>query len=259
MRNIMIFGGTTEGRRLAEFCAANPIKAYISVTSDYGVNLLPESEYLTLLCDKMDAAGMERFFISHAITHVIDATHPFAKEVTENVKQVCDALGISYFRVIREQEEELRGIRYFDNLDMLTDYLDGTAGRIFITTGSKEAAAFCRLKDFESRCVLRVLDVPEIVGRLKQMGYCGEQIISVRGPFSVEENISHFEKYHARYLVTKDSGNAGGFMEKLEAAKACGLEALVLRRQPEQGYKVEQIYDWLAEGKMGKKTGEAYG
>lgn len=250
----MIFGGTTEGRELARFCADNQIKAYVSVTSDYGAKLLPKSAYLTLSCDSMDAAAMERFFVRHAITHVIDATHPFAKEVTENAKQVCEAMHILYYRVVRQQEAELPWVRYFDTLDALTDYLDRTPGRIFIATGSKEAAAFCRLDDYKSRCVFRVLDVPEMAGRLQQMGYCKEQIISARGPFSVEENISHFERYHARYLVTKDSGSTGGFMEKLEAAKACGMEALVLRRQREQGYTTEQMCDWLASG----KTGEEY-
>lgn len=247
MRNVIIFGGTTEGRELAEFCAANQIKAYISVTSDYGVNLLPKSEYVIPLCERMDVPCMKGFFARKKITHVIDATHPFALKVTQNVRQVCEDLHIPCFRVIREQVEESGEVRYFDDLPSLILYLEQTKGRIFITTGSKEAEAFCGLKDYESRCVLRVLDVPELLERLLQMGYREEQILSLRGPFSVEENIRHYEKYAARYLVTKDSGNAGGFLEKLEAAKTCGMEILVLRRQQEQGYTVDQMCNWLRE------------
>lgn len=245
MKNIMIFGGTTEGRLLAEFCGANGIKVYISVTSEYGVCLLPESEYVTVLCDRMDAEQMALFLTDHAVTHVIDATHPFAVEATKNIKQACAAMDISYFRVIREQEPELSGVKYFDVLAALIDYLNQTEGRIFITTGSKEAAAFCNLTEYESRCVLRVLDVPVIVDSIKQMGYRQEQIIALRGPFSVEENITHFRKYDVRYLVTKDSGSAGGFMEKAEAARECGIECLVLKRQEEHGYTLEQIYHLL--------------
>lgn len=256
MRRIMILGGTTEGRKLAELCAAGGINAYISVTSDYGARLLPASEYITVICKRMDADRMEALFSGYGITHVIDATHPFALEVTENARQVCKKLCIPYFRIVREQEAEAPGVTYFDDLPAIMAYLEKTAGRIFITTGSKEAAAFCRLKDFNDRCVFRVLDVPEVVERIIQMGYQREQVIALRGPFSVEENISQFRAHHVRYLVTKDSGDAGGFPEKRKAADICGMEVLVLRRHREQGYTLEQIYDFLRQDQI--ETGAGY-
>ena len=246
-KHIMIFGGTTEGRLLAEFCDANQIHAYISVTSEYGAGLLPESDYVTVLCDRMNDGQMAHFFVDHVMTHVIDATHPYALEATKNIRQACEKLDIPYLRVVREQEKEVAGVLYFDDMPSLIEYLNQHKGGIFITTGSKEAASFCEIENYESRCVLRVLDVPTIVDDIEQMGYRRERIIAGRGPFLLEENIRHFKSYDVRYLVTKDSGSAGGFTEKLEAAKVCGMECLVLRRQQEQGYTLEHIQDILTE------------
>ena len=77
--NIIIFGGTTEGRLLSEYAAELKQHVYVSVTTDYGEQLLKESEYLHVLKDRMDVHKMEKFFAGNGIQIIIDATHPFAK------------------------------------------------------------------------------------------------------------------------------------------------------------------------------------
>ena len=249
MNKILIFGGTTEGRQLAEYCQENQIEAYVSVTSAYGAGLLPVSPYVHVVCARLDCKEMQGLMTAQQITCVIDATHPYAVEATANIVRACGEQNIPYYRVVREADADVpdsaADLLWFDTLQELTAYLAGTDGQIFVTTGSKEMQAFCVLADYGARVTLRVLDVPEIVSMALKMGYDAAHVIARRGPFSVEDNVAQFRQSHARYLVTKDGGAAGGFPEKLQAAKQCGMQVLVLRRQKETGYSVSQIFELL--------------
>lgn len=243
--NIIIFGGTTEGRLLAEFCVSQGIRAYVSVISDYGADLLPDSALLYVRRQAMTQEEMEAFFRQNEISMVIDATHPYAAEVTANILHACENAGITRYRVVRNQEETSAHARYFDTMAQLVAYLEQTSGGIFVTTGSKELSAFLKLPDYAARCTVRVLDAERIVMACQALGYLKEQIIALRGPFSVEENIAHFKQSGAKYLVTKESGSAGGFGEKLRAAKACGMEVLILKRTAETGVSLGEMCDIL--------------
>ena len=130
--------------------------------------------------------------------------------------------------------------RYFDNAKLLTDYLNTKDGNILITTGSKELFVFCSVKNYADRCAVRVLCIDTIVDECLKLGYKKENIISEKGPFTVEQNISHLSCYNAKYLVTKDSGATGGFYEKTKAAKKYGAELLVIKRPVENGITLEK-------------------
>ncbi len=73
------------------------------------------------------------------------------------------------------------------------------------------------------------------------MGYPDEHLILEKGPFSVEQNMAHIKRSSSALLVTKESGAAGGFPEKLEAAEKCGIKAIVLARPEEKGSTMEEI------------------
>ena len=89
MCRLLIVGGTTEGRQLAQFCADHRISAWVSVASQYGCDLLPSSEYLHILVNRMDWQEMAEFMRDKQVRLVVDATHPYAKEVTGNIKRAC--------------------------------------------------------------------------------------------------------------------------------------------------------------------------
>ena len=86
MCRILIFGGTTEGRELAEYCAENKIFACVSVTTDYGAELLPKSIYVKPLVGKLEKAEMVKLITENNYSIIIDATHPYAKLATENIR-----------------------------------------------------------------------------------------------------------------------------------------------------------------------------
>lgn len=247
MCKILIFGGTSEGRLLAMFCAENHIHAYVSVTTEYGAELLGKSGFIRILTGKMDFTAIRDFIISHGIETVIDATHPYAEEATKNIKNSCESISVQYIRIIREQEKKVGGAEYFDSISGIVSYLNSARGNILITTGSKNLKEFCGIKNYQDRCIARVLPSPDIIEKCAETGLKKGRIIAEKGPFTVRQNELHIKEFDIKFLVTKDSGSAGGFMEKAEAARKNNVEILVLKRPEEKGILLETMKKILVE------------
>lgn len=240
MSEILIFGGTTEGRILAEFCAANGISAAVSTTTEYGAGLLPRSGFIRELVGKLDEEEISALLKAGDYAMVIDATHPFARNVSENVRAACAVSGTRYLRLLREEIPVSCG-RRFDSIPQIVEYLDSCSERALITTGGNSLAEYTRVKDYRNRLAVRILPAEGAAERCAQLGFLPENVILEKGPFSVQQNIAHIRQTHAGILVTKESGAAGGFPEKAEAAAQCGAELVTLRRPAEQGRSLRQI------------------
>lgn len=249
MCRILIFGGTTEGRLLAEYCHQQEIEAYVSVVSGYGADLLPESEYLHVLSGRMAGDAMEGFMKRASIRAVFDATHPYAAEATRNIKEACGRAGVSYLRVTRESAaaenpggDSGKGpaaafasqVVYVHSVEEAVCYLKDREGDILVTTGSKELAAYTALPGYEERLYVRVLPSCAAISACEDIGIRGKRIIAMQGPFSEEMNRAMMRQLGVRYLVTKEAGTAGGFLEKLSAAEALSVTAVVIGRPLEE-------------------------
>lgn len=249
MCRILIFGGTTEGRLLAEYCHQQEIEAYVSVVSGYGADLLPESEYLHVLSGRMAGEAMEGFMKRASIRAVFDATHPYAAEATRNIKEACGRAGVSYLRVTRESAaaenpggDSGKGpaaafasqVVYVHSVEEAVCYLKDREGDILVTTGSKELAAYTALPGYEERLYVRVLPSCAAISACEDIGIRGKRIIAMQGPFSEEMNRAMMRQLGVRYLVTKEAGAAGGFLEKLSAAEALSVTAVVIGRPLEE-------------------------
>ncbi len=240
MCEILIFGGTTEGRELALFSAENEIHVSVSVTTEYGADLLLKSRYIHVITGEKNSSDIFDFISSNAVKAVFDATHPYARKASENILDACGAAGISYFRVIRSESKKIKNAVYFDSFDPLVSYLNNRHGNIFITTGSKNLNAFTKLDSYSERCYVRILDIPEKVNECVSLGFDKSKIISGKGPFSEENNIMTINKISAGFVVAKDSGNEGGFYEKASAAEKCGAKLLVVKRPRERGINLPE-------------------
>ena len=129
-------------------------------------------------------------------------------------------------------------------MEDLIDYLNGTEGLIFSSMGAKEALALTEIENFQERVYLRMLPSPEGMRACLDLGYPMKNLCGMQGPFSKEFNMAQFKEIGADILVTKESGNAGGFLEKIDAAKECGMEVVVLSRLVnEEGLSVEEAKD----------------
>ena len=101
-KRILIFGGTTEGRKLTEYLAARKVRVHVCVATAYGESLLPESESVTAESSRMDVSEMCHRIREYAPAFVVDATHPYAREVSRNIRQACESCGKPYLRLLRE-------------------------------------------------------------------------------------------------------------------------------------------------------------
>lgn len=240
MSEILIFGGTSEGRMLAEFCAENKINACVSVTTGYGAELLPCSRYITVFNGKLDRSEITKLISDNKFSVVIDATHPYATLATENIRSACSDTNTSYYRLKRESSEILYG-KILNSFDELTAYLNKNNKQILSTLGSKELPLLSKVTDHYERIWLRLLPADDITEQCVKLGFDKEKLIFGKGRFSIEENIRHIKACSADVLLTKESGKAGGYYEKAEAAKKLGTELITIKRPEESGFGLDEI------------------
>lgn len=242
---IWILGGTTEGREIAQFLMRRKIQSYVSVATAYGASLLPDSPYCTVLKERMDEAAMKEFLEVYRPALVIDATHPYATAVTAHIQAACRDGGVPYKRVIRCCSEEQDWITVY-SMQEAAMYLQHTKGNIFLATGSKDLDVFTQIPDYAERIAVRILPSLVSLERALSLGYQGKHIVCMQGPFDTAVNTTMFRHFHAAYVVTKDSGKAGGFADKVCAARNAGAALLVVGRQEEKGMTQEEMLQWLA-------------
>ena len=149
-KKILLYAGTTEGRKLASYLGRRGVRLHVCVATAYGESLLPEEKNITVTHDRMDSGQMGEFMRVFEPDYVIDATHPYAKEVTKNLKSACEVMQVPYLRLVRGSEETKESI-CVENMDEAIKYLEKTEGNILVTTGSKELESYTRLTDYESR------------------------------------------------------------------------------------------------------------
>lgn len=107
MYKVLLFGGTVEGRTVAEYLNENKIPSMVCVATEYGESLLPQGEYLELSHERLDEKQMEERMLQMENGLVIDATHPYAQVVTENIETACERTGTAYLRVVRQESRRL--------------------------------------------------------------------------------------------------------------------------------------------------------
>ena len=110
MKQVLIFAGTTEGRRISEWLSESGVSHTVSVATEYGEILLEETPYLTVRRGRMTIEEMRALIKNHEFSAVVDATHPYADAVTDNIRKSMEGMTIPYIRLRREiQEEESTG------------------------------------------------------------------------------------------------------------------------------------------------------
>lgn len=249
MSDVIIFGGTTEGRRLAEFCGEHKIQTVVCVVSEYGEMLVPESPSVRVIRRALEKDEMEALFVAEKPSLVLDATHPYARVVTENVTQVCQKMGIVWYRVLRKSELETKNadsIVTVDSVDQAVEWLKSHEGTVLVTTGSKELVKYTAIPDYKERIFARILPDSQALLNSETLGFPRNHMIAMQGPFSLEMNIATMRMTGANYLVTKESGHAGGFLDKIHAAEVVGATALVIGRPlKETGISLEEACQYL--------------
>lgn len=268
---ILIFGGTTEGRMLAQaITELHKDSVTVSVATSVGAHELAGINGIKVIVGRLDEEEMVRLFIQRGSdgendnrpdTHVpydlvVDATHPYAVEVSANIRSAAARTGVRCVRLLRTDDDgetggeplQDRGLNadrtgcdavYVDSAASAATYLAETAGRILLTTGSKELGAFREIPT--DRLYVRVLPTAAGIAACEQAGIPYRNIIAMVGPFSQEMNAATMRQYQIAWMVTKDSGKAGGFDEKMEACRETGARPVVIERPRECGLSMEEV------------------
>lgn len=189
MRSVIIFAGTAEGRTLSEYLSGRGVRVTACVATEYGETLLPEHEYIKVHTGRMDREQMADFIRQEGAGLVVDATHPYAAVVSQNVSKACEDTGTEYLRLIRESgNAESENVIPISSVEEAAAYLAGTKGNILATTGSKELAKYTIIPDYEKRVFARVLSTGEVAAACEKLGFRGKNLICMQGPFSEELN-----------------------------------------------------------------------
>lgn len=231
MKKICVFGGTTEGRMLTELFARKT-DFHLCVATEYGEEVLGSAmEYGKIHVGRMSEKDMEKFLLAERFDLAVDATHPYAAEVSRNINSACENTSTVLLRCSRNA----CGTGGFENVRAAADYLAGKEGNIFVATGSKELSEYTRIPGYKERLFVRVLFCRQALEACEAIGLTGKNVIAMQGPFSVEQNVAAIRAAGAKYFVTKDSGAEGGMPAKEEAARICGAELIRIGRPCEEG------------------------
>lgn len=241
---ILLFGGTTEARKLSEVLADRGEEVTVSVATDYGREEQEQVEGVTILTGRKGPEAIRELLPKYDLC--IDATHPYATEVTKTLKSIAGETGVRYVRIRRTlttTEDEGRNdlLQYYATPEEAAAALKDTEGNVLLATGTKELEAFRKLSP--ERLYPRVLPSVENLQVVEAMGVPRRNIIAMQGPFSTNLNVALLEQKDIKFFVTKDGGKTGGFPEKVEAAIHWNIPLLVIAPPEDEGMTLEEFLE----------------
>lgn len=229
---ILLLGGTSDTRPIAERLAERGFRVLVSQATTTPL-MVGDQPAIETRSGPLDDRSLAALLHERGILAIVDATHPYATAIRARARRVAEKVGIRYLSFVRPpvilQDEP--------DVEFAEDHRSAAAkafahGRpVLLTTGSNHLTAYAE----ESRrsgvqIWVRVLGNPESLAACRAAEIPETNIITGRGPFSVEENRRQIRAFGIGALVTKDSGQAGGTIEKLDAARAEGCRVVVVQR-----------------------------
>jgi len=228
---ILVLAGTSEGRQAAIDLEKEGLKVMAATATTYGGELLQKDFQGEISTRPLDLEAMMELINLKGVIKVIDATHPFAEEVSKNAREACRLAGIEYERLEREGSDIKTGggVLFARDTEEAVQLASGYKGNIFLTVGSSKLEHYTRSLD-PDRLIVRILPVKASLEKCLDLGIPPKNIIAMQGPFDEEINKLLFRRYQAVLIITKDSGPAGGVAEKITAARALNIPVILISR-----------------------------
>ncbi|MEG1641856.1 MAG: precorrin-6A reductase [Synergistaceae bacterium] len=242
-QQLLVFGGTTEAREILE----SGIPMFYSAATEYGTQITGEKTNTENLTGRMNEEEITNFLLHNEIKCVIDATHPYAIEVSKNIKNACTQTKTPLIRIARPSTQITKETIVVENCKEAIKHLNTTNKKILLTVGSKELHQFTDVENYKNRIYPRVLPTSAVIKECENLGFDIGKIIAMQGPFTEEMNTALLKQTGATILVTKDGGKAGGTKEKLDAANKNNTEIIIIKRPQEDGYSIEEALSLVRE------------
>ena len=233
MSKLCVFAGTKEGRSLIEALTGRGLEITACVATEYGQVILGEHPDVHIRAGALPRAEMPDFFRSEGFDLVVDATHPYAEHITESIRLSCEATGTDLIQLLRDSTSDASDGVFVEDIQACIRYLLDTTGNILLTTGSKALPEYGAAEALRPRLYARVLPIPSSLESCAKGGIELSHIIAMQGPFDEELNVAMMRSVKAAWMVTKDTGSAGGYADKIAAAKKAGAKVIIIGRPPE--------------------------
>lgn len=229
---ILVLGGTSDSIEICNMLNQNKFDYVVSVTTSYGEKLAKQCTEKVIL-KKLTLEDMVDYISKNNITKIIDATHPYAVEVSTNAIEASQITNIDYIRF--ERKSLIKDIDYknkyiVNNIDEACDIANKIGNNIFIGTGSKNLYIY-KEKIKNKNLIPRVLPISEVLISCEELGFNADNIIAMKGPFSIDMNESTYKQYNIDLVITKESGIAGGFLEKIKACENLNIPVIIIKRK----------------------------
>ncbi len=245
---ILILGGTKESHDICDYLLSHNIDFILSVATDYALQTF-EAYKENIIMGKMDKTNLIDFCKNNNINLIIDITHPYAYMVSQNAIDASYELGIDYYRYERHQNDNdtIEGIYYVKTHEEAIELAIKLSNSIFLTVGSNNAHIYAPYIN-QAELYIRVLPKSDIIKKCEELGFKNKNIIAMQGPFSKDINKAMLEMTRSKVMITKDSGDSGGFMEKLESCIELNVKMIIVQR-PSVNYPVvfDDIDDLIKE------------
>lgn len=212
---ILVFGGTTEGRKAVEVLEEGGNTYYYSTkTGEQDITL----HHGQRIDGALDAEGMLAFCREHDIQLIVDAAHPFASQLHQTIAQVSESLHIPTIRYERIYPERDQEITWIDDYSQIPRDIHS----LLATTGVQSIAKLKPLEAEGIKVYYRILNRESSIALAQKQGVSPEQLCYFEDPNDIP--------IEADAILLKESGVSGGFPEKVEAAKARGMRIIALKR-----------------------------
>lgn len=242
--------GTGEGRAILSHVNKYTDEIVVSTATEYGYEIYKEFKAKHFNYRALNEDEFKDLITKFGIDTFVDASHPYACEVSKTLIKVCNDLNIEYIRYERKSYfndlKDNENIIFIDKYEYLEELFKNIDGNILNTTGSNNALKIEGLKSEKNRIIHRILPSPKVISRLLDNGISMENIIAIKGPFGFEINNGIIKEYKIKALITKDSGEEGGMKEKIDSALINNVKIIVIKRlEVNYGRKFNNIEEMI--------------
>ena len=242
--------GTGEGRAILSHVNKYTDEIVVSTATEYGYEIYKEFKAKHFNYRPLNEDEFKDLITKFGIDTFVDASHPYACEVSKTLIKVCNDLNIEYIRYERKSYfndlKDNENIIFIDKYEYLEELFKNIDGNILNTTGSNNALKIEGLKSEKNRIIHRILPSPKVISRLLDNGISMENIIAIKGPFGFEINNGIIKEYKIKALITKDSGEEGGMKEKIDSALINNVKIIVIKRlEVNYGRKFNNIEEMI--------------
>ncbi len=234
---LWVFSGTSDGNTLANQLTRQGYYVVVSTATGYGGEIAAQHcPGVSVWAGQQGVEARRQALQHHQARGLIDATHPYASLMSEQLMGLSKSLGIPYLRYERASSFSSGSGLLCSSTEQAAEQAISLGRRIFLATGSKDLATFLKTPGAdECEWFVRITPEPEFIQRAIDLGVPRSHICAMQGPFSRAFNEALWRDWAIDCVITKDSGDAGGYQAKAAAALALAIPLLVIQR-PQLSY-----------------------